>query len=81
MLLDFMEDLVPSVCVCSGGGGGGGGGYTCSISAIPKKKKKKKKNLVYQPYPKKISADITCPQKYSPCFLFIKAWFSIIFPV
>ena len=27
---------------------------------------------------KKISADITYPKTYSPCFLFIKVWFSFI---
>ena len=31
--------------------------------------------------PKKISADFSIPKKIIPLFLFIKVWFSFIFPV
>ena len=55
------------------GGGGGTLNFVCYLGWAPG-------SSVY----KKISADIAdirIPKKYSPCFLFIKVWFSFIFPV
>ena len=74
------------MCVC--GGGGGTLYFVCCIGWAPASSVYPQKYKVFQPYPKIsgipaipkiISADISIPKKYFPCFLFIKVWLSFFF--